>query len=74
MPFIGTPVVVMVAGTPFGSLVSLRNNTGSQRRITVNGRRIVMDGNTSAGTVVEASPGEVVVFDGDEQIWPRLAE
>jgi len=72
VPFIGTPLVVLVTPTPFGSLVALRNNTGSQMRLTVNGRRLLLHGNSAAGTVVEAPPDQVVVFDDGEQVWPRL--
>lgn len=70
MPFVGDPVQVIVVGTPFGSMVTLWNRSGTRREFTVAGRLVAVDGNTRAGLVIDERPGDLVVLEGDERVWP----
>lgn len=61
---------VIVVGTPFGSMVTLWNRSGTRREFTVAGKRMMVDGNTRAGVVTVEQPADVVVLEGDQQVWP----
>ena len=77
MPFVGPPLVVnvrspsgLLTGSAAGSMVTLWNRSGSPRTITVGDQVVTLHGNTTAGLWVDLPQSEVVVFDGDEQVWP----
>ena len=75
MPYTGDPVSVAVEGTDYGSMIMLRNHSGSRRQFRVNDQLHRLDGNTIAGLVVADQPDEVVVtVDGYGQLWPIIRE